>query len=1265
MPSYPLDQIPALSFPAASTVDLTLTPASHGERVQGARLDPPSRGELRLDPNSGRLTFRPANGERGEFLLRLRGDQGGEFEVPIHLVPSLPSGFNVVGIGGTLPEPENPKYRLIEERPLGRALFNRTRDYGNPEEAQQETIGLSISAVKLILDPANQSYPLAPYRHQTHIRAYHFYADELVIRGRLSFPGAEVRIHARVLRLEDSGSEPAAIDTSAMVLTDLSRRHAAHQGEAAGDIYLYVQELQLPEGATPRFIAQGARGQAARRGEAAPKAGKVDIWDGRVETHDRLGINVTLAWDFDKEIAPVTGGRPVVCAEVIALHDGRSQGIVARMGSWDENGRPKPPGFPQDPTTYPGGPGFGGRGGDLYTSHQARVLPHVHLPQGAQGACAEDLPGAQPGSPSRSAWVKVYYDAYLFNLTRHREGESQLNRRGKVELEFAYDREPKLNVQAPRYPVTPITEPELRPRDGEVRPLPPGAHWCHPQLMLALSRYLHDAQLAGAGLAQLPRIDAYRDALASGGDLEQQAAHSELMSLVRRIEGPYDAFGKPAGWVPMLSFETSLKLYQQEIPSALRLFYLGFWLEQNQQRIADAGTALQKSLEATEAARDEAQRRHDSAQARLLELRPELHKLTAEGEALEAQVRSKIADLEREASGLTLEDALRGAGKLLGGVLQALPVGQPVTGLIGAATTLVADMDFDNPGSIVTDSVGFVLEQALDHAADAADKKIALFNQDPANAAPDEVTLTGAKKRLEERAKAGLATHKAAVASIHAGLGRFTVSDEVVHQRLNEALAADNRLETLRAEIERHNQTKAQLVEQLVTYSQAMEQGYSDYLAAELTLIELREALLRKLKRLNLPVLARLQGLTQRARERLLSYQYRLAKAASYQMVRPFALDVQAQFLVDAVMKMLQDDQQGRLDPSALDLLVAQFEASLKAITEPMLEHYSAHPLAVNDRVKVSLQPHQLAALNQPSGRVILDLAAMGALDEAVEDVRILDIRTASATVEGLPEHEAVNLHLEYRHSGLSRLRSGGIPYLFRAGEYQVEGAPESVPLLNDRMLWGTTVTYQRKSADRVETAYNPRMPSPTDSSWLRQLIGAGEQAQMALQYQPAAWGELRIQRSVTPNRYALKITELTLEFDLSVKGLAQGLTSISVQCRPGVVPLLLLDRADVSGRADGYGSFQRTFDSRTTGRVTLRAPRHFGALRFYGWLRVKGASEEELAKPFPLMAPALARLFAEHGNGAISFEPELTLGLGFHQVVIPVYGPAGLTTPL
>ncbi|HEY0138890.1 MAG TPA: hypothetical protein VGB85_32615, partial [Nannocystis sp.] len=178
----------------------------------------------------------------------------------------------ILGERRARPRPDSRDYiHIAAHKALEAQTFNTI--------AWQEPRSVDISGVRLIWDRLDDNYGLMVYQGEgvLDLGALTLYADQVIIRSPLRFPGTTVTIHARELIFEGDGS----IDTT-------PRRHLASKastplrkdglptyvaadgahGEPAGDIHLLIHTLRGADpGGRRRFIAVGSNGQVGEDGD--------------------------------------------------------------------------------------------------------------------------------------------------------------------------------------------------------------------------------------------------------------------------------------------------------------------------------------------------------------------------------------------------------------------------------------------------------------------------------------------------------------------------------------------------------------------------------------------------------------------------------------------------------------------------------------------------------------------------------------------------------------------------------------------------------------------------------------------------------------------------------------------------------------------------------------------------------------------------------------------------------------------------------------
>ena len=1253
--TFPIGSVPPFTAWEGETLVFNVK-SGLGDGVRFTKRATPSpKGKMTLDEKSGAFSYTPAPEDRDDievWFWARNGTKDEKQKVVITPHPRLPPEFKIIRHEAN--EPKTSEYTTFVEQPDDApSVFNNTLDYVDKDEAKVKvkTSQVTISGIDLVLESASKTYPLFErLRGRTNLRRLTLCADTITVRNELRLPGTEVHVYARVLRFEEKG----VINTTPLSVTAKAQeRDEALRGQKGGDVYLYVQKLE-ESGVGKRIVATGGDGQPAREGKVGQAGHVVTEWDGKGHVDEMVVYKADL--DFSGDIRDKAGDYKPLFAEVFAKtpwqqsHVGYDEAGTWGTKDWPTDGHP--------PEKLPGYPGHGGDGGSVFTALADQLNNRVNLGAGEPGRKAENVPPSAAGKPARSCHTKVYWQIWVIPPTYPaRSGESAWVRRKDATITEKREVKPGAGATAPGVNTA---RPAAKP--GAVKPLAqagPG-HWIHPATVRAILTYGHDAFLSGIMTDARKKLADYRDWIEAAelhktGDILWSGLHGEVAAMVERIDGPYDYFGNPAGWVPILSLESNLKLYESEIESAIRTMFLSFWLGNVQRDKTSAADTLRAALTRLEEETNKATADYNAALSKLTELATRLSPLKAEMDAFHVSLKTLEERLEKDVKGdLQMEHFLRSTGKLLGGVMQLIPAGQPMLGAFGKGLTALSDIDLEKPFSSVPDVLGAFSEVAqeklLPKAKGLFDKFKNYLDEDAPQEKPkpkkegeekkdeekDKFDKEVAKKKFNEKVKKYMDEQKEAKSQALKAFKGYAVPEDEVKERLARVISECPQYKELVKQLEPLNQKKAAYMQETLAALQTIDEATATMVQGQLARIEMRGQLDKKLEELSPEVFQYAREIGQRARARLLKYQYYLLKAYHFLMLKDLpALDFRAQAMFDAFAKYLPGQTalkpsdpdylppsvQGDLTEKHYKRLSAVFEDQLRGVIDTIINYYVSNPPKYDGKFDVELTKTQLETLNA-HGRLDIDLMQMGYHDYTREDVRIIDIKAAYLELANPPTEGLVNVSLTYRHEGVSRLRRGGQLYLFRSGRYRVasDGKGDGDEYRDDKMYWGTDATYKSRTKE-IEPTH--RKPDEVEKWLLKHLLGENDKRDTSplTSFRPSAWARLTITHSATPDKNAGKLSRLELKVSYASHNLSEKLGTIHVRVSTDVQPLVALSATDVNGLADGQGSFLRTFDTTKTPRVTLRAPERYGQRPLVGWLIDEKPLSERIARinPFPL----------------------------------------------
>jgi hypothetical protein len=1216
---------------------------------------PEPKGKISIDKNLGNFSYTPAPEDRDELTVSLRAGEGRLDKQTFTITPQprLKSDFNVIEHVSQPPDPTSRTYTNFAEVAAGKLLFNNTVDFDKEADALVETKHVTVSGVRLVFEQSNDAGSLyKKINGREDLRELTICADEVIISTELNVPGTEVAIYARFLKFEGSGrinTTPLSVETTAR-----KERDEGLRGQNAGNVYLWAQKVEVPKTGLC-VIMNGGDGQPARLGRKGKDGISKAVWDGRY--YATAGGMGGKWFDVSDTIRQKANGHHPVSAEIWRQaglsKEYKEQTIVGSAVRNDLNAMQEVPTDGTGPDPYPGRPGHGGDGGTLFSnvleSFKSRIefkggtpkrIDRVELKAGNPGKKADNVEGTKAGEPRKWCVIKAQYQAQTFD----------------PDIFATFVMFQGVSSDGPG-----ATAPDVNPDAPAAKPgtmigreqLPWG--WLHPAMVRAFIPYAHDLMLAGntESLVDLLKQNRLLDLLKlyrgmailtarHGGFVYKDTANKqdkfvastladELSALIRRVEGPYDYFGNPAGWVPMLSFQANKTLFENELGPSIKAMFLAHWIEHTQQRQQTAASALDKAIKTMRAESNEALGDYDAAQVQAADLQNRLNQLTNDlhlaQQELEATESRTKQQLQHDAK---LEHVLRSSGKILGGILQLIPVGQPVAGAFGKSFTALADIDLEHPKDSAGKVLGPLAKVTGQKFADKAKKvfsELKSAKEKEETEAQKDFNKAVAEERLEKKLEEFLEEEKEAQNQIIKALSGFAVPEEEIEERLEKILADCPAYKKDIEEIKKLNKKKAILTEELLAALQAIEAATTTLIKNQLALIKLRSQLNVTLEGLNVEALQAVRGMGQRARDRLLLYQYYLVKSYQYLMLEDLPLIdyrcqkvfdsfvsvlVKKQGQSDVTLKPLTESTDGMLSDKQFEAISIVFESQLRDIAARIIDYYQSHPAKRTGTLPVSLTDEQLETLNA-RGRLELDL--LPRLDRQREDIRITSVETDSVKLaEPLPK-KTVGFSLSFRHDGISRIRRGGRLYLFRSGQYRVAGAGEATAeqYRNDKIYWASDIKYNAAEKDEakrlsiIETKVDKE-----ETSLVKQLItGNAAEKNPLVSFRPSAWTRLVITRS---GEYEGKISDLTLNINFVAHITDERLATIVVLPSDEIQPLIRCRPLDANKCGDGYGSFMRTFDSLTSGTVTLEAPARYGQRSIVGW-KIGRDTESKKAK--------------------------------------------------
>jgi hypothetical protein len=1077
----------------------------------------------------------------------------------------------------TFPEAERPVIETVEN---GEELFNSER---------RSTSDVRIVGRDLVLEQGSEAYDRL--HANPAVRRLEVYAETVTLRAPLHLPQTTVSIHARELRFEDQADAVALLRTTPLdyptcaapatrkpvtddkgqVVKDATGTEKCTviaagnglNGARAGDVALHLEACTVSGPFRKRFILTGGRGQ--NPGPGLPGR------DGA-----RLAGTATYG-----QANMAASGWKIVYGEHTYKKSFWYKTHTETYGkkAWPTDG---------EPGIAAGMPGRGGDGGRLTATLDLAAL--VEAGGGAAGERGPAYPGGAAGEPQLSAMIRSW-DTH--DGLHNKWGWDYLNHEGKT----TYMTNPGPGAVSPAGQAGSPGGPAMAGH-----PL----SWLHPLFLHHLLEGARNDYLAGAhdgvreriaGYAELLDIyqglDAWRE-LTDTDRLELGRLRNEMAGLLSRLDCRLDYFGNPAGWVPMLSFEVNLTVFDNEIDRAIDLLYMSYWLQRKAKDDTQRVETLVRLQVKLKQEVEDLKGRYARATETVPELEAEAARIANQINLLQEQLHNLEEELRKKAEAQLEEPWWKTGLKIAGTLCSVVPFWQPALGAAGGLMKLGADFDKDDPWQTITGAAD-VAKTFCD--ARVADKK-------------EEFELVA--KKVDTKAKEFKALKSAkniqdAATSLTKGLEGVA---KVVADRQVPKSEVDALLLKLEAESEDFKKISGELKALL-----DRKMVFAQKLAEALQLVaEIPKAMTADLLAIDAAAEAAATGrnvlhdgrltmhlevMDRKARERLLKYHYYLAKSYEYRLLRryPGQLDLDGIFTeMERVAELnVQGDKPFELSREQFASLKGVYRATLASIAEETLDACVEDPPDLSAPRRFSLSGDEISRLN--AGKTVtINPMALGLFRLVEENVRIADlaVERLDVAVEGGGERRLAELDLRFEHPGIFQLRQGGRTIRF---QHPVRGAAAAI-------AWGAR-------RDAYDNAIDAIKPSPAADSLLRSLLKSDTAGNMMLYAQPSAWGDILVRREVnTEPGTTVRIEAVRLNLTYNFSRESAGVHTVHVKTVPAAAelsPYFVLDRADLNGRADGRGDFYRAYKGAQT--LELVAQEHYGRWRFERWADAAGTT--------------------------------------------------------
>ncbi|MGD9062840.1 MAG: hypothetical protein PVI42_01860 [Desulfobacterales bacterium] len=992
--------------------------------------------------------------------------------------------------------------------------------------------------------------------------------DRLEIHGELRLPECDVTIYARELTFGPKGrinTTPLAWQTAKAKDANPTAKTKADDGahgRHGGKIDVYISKLTTPpRESIKRFVTNGGNGQHAGFGLKGTDGKRMYGYTSRKYRVTDSGIKTTYC---NAKFDP-----PAVYIEYEWWWG---------LNSW-ASGKDGTNAVPTNGTDAlaPGKPGEPGNASAVTTNVNA-VAALAESTGGRAGNSARNVSGGRAGTPTESKHYKLKLWHHWFNKYGNIDYSSSRHTKTKGGRSYTAQRPKNMAGKSPA--------PKFSAGQN---------WWLHPLQIQAVLRYLRDAFLGNNRESVRQYLEWYNAALSAkmpksgqpgkvwqnAGTAKWFGAHSDVAAMRQKILTQLDYFGNPAGYMPLLSLQSNMRLYEIETGRALRTLLLEHWVTDRKNEAQSATSAISDTIstlnsDTTQVAKNvaDAEDKVRGAAGRLDVLRGRLNKMANKLGRLESKLYTQTSQ------DLHLKAQIKAAVKMAAAITQVIPVGQPVLGTVGKLGAFAADLP---DGNVVdtTSKMGKAIDKtkkAMDKAAEAAEKakKKGKEVKDPS-----KLSVVGD----------GLGD---AVSLAGEAIGALQVPESEIEAELEKLKAQSPEWEELTGEIQILNQDKTELFADLLSALQVVTEGYARLVENAESLQTLQKERQKTLARLDVEAVQAISGLGQRARISLQKSLYLMVRSYEATVLRSVSVNWQMDKVFSKISELLKPAT--GFDAATVNQMVKSlkpiFEDNQNVLKRQLLENYG-----FDKEVGVELEfgltkgqtPKQLKCLNKTS-TLTLDPVEYGLILPDKQRITLANLALTAIEFDekgpALPASGNAIISIESDQDGSMR----------RSREFYATRS-------NNPRPWSWTYHFSdnKVSASKPSTSSLDLLNTIlSDAGSASNASGETVSIKQKLAEMPL-WSKLRMRLSFSPELPLPKrprIKELIFRATASTWTAPNDQKVLDVRCAGAVASISC--SKDLGDRGDGFGNLYRIYGNRA--EVTLKAPAENESFAFSHW---------------------------------------------------------------
>lgn len=672
------------------------------------------------------------------------------------------------------------------------------------------------------------------------------------------------------------------------------------------------------------------------------------------------------------------------------------------------------------------------------------------------------------------------------------------------------------------------------------------------------------------------RNDVMRASDGSGIDntLEFQSELLEIEKMLFKLEQGLDYFGNSDGWVPLMSFEVMLANYKNEVDRAVPTLYMYYWLN-------CIDRTLQEKMSASQLAASETEKELDDNTELLNTLTLELPVLQNEAEAIAAMIEElthRIEALQNQLMAQAVKNVkkrnrwngLKNIFNIAKTVVSAIPVvgtaASAIGGVINTAMSFTNTLTSLNAVSNTATNPGFI--STIKTQVNNIKTAVSQNNQ--------------AIKTAADNMEKAIDSVEGKIGDLKEALSKNVAPNSEIQAEYDRLIAGSAAWKSMMAEAEELNTRKTELLnhtnEVLNNMNTTMSQLTNDALALD----AFRRDVFAGNSKRDLNAMLYLEQMKQRAKDRLLLYDYYLRKAYEYRILKPYTGEYNLMGMFER-FQAIGEAGESAIDYDSYNSMKSIFDERITDMTEKILKECLAGNSEMSAPITIVIPREQLDIINADES-LTLNFQEMGIFAPDEENVRIvnLNILHMDTHLDGAVGYSGY-MDLNMTHSGISQFRKDGNMYWF-------DHMPRTG---SSHHTWGTR--YDAVSGKQTEIK-----PSAASTSLLYSILGSSDNTMLFSR--PSAWSDITVSKKVHTSWGAdVIIDSLVIELQYDFTRRPNTIRNIDVCASDGLLPYIACSEEDINGRSDGTGHLMRSF--RATGQpITYTATEKYASYYFKNW---------------------------------------------------------------